>query len=87
MIKTSLKLTAVAAMLAGASVGANAATTDLGTISVGQPTTFSGVVKDPVQVLTISSPLPWTAEIRFGYSVVNIPLSFTGGNGTPRWPR
>ena len=45
MIKTSLKLTAVAAMLAGASVAANAATTDLGTISLGEPTTFSGVVR------------------------------------------
>ena len=45
MIKTSLKLTAVAALLAGASVAANAATTDLGAISVGQPTTFSGVVQ------------------------------------------
>ncbi len=33
MIKTSLKLTAVAAMLAGASVAANAATTDLGAVS------------------------------------------------------
>ena len=45
MIKTSLKLTAVAAMLAGASVAANAATTDLGTVSLGEPTTFSGVVQ------------------------------------------
>lgn len=40
MIKASLKLTAVAAMLAGASVGANAETTDLGTVALGTPTTF-----------------------------------------------
>jgi hypothetical protein len=45
MIKTSLKLTVVAAMLAGASVGANAETTDLGTVALGTPTTFSGVVQ------------------------------------------
>ena len=31
MIKNSMKLTVVAAMLAGMSVGANAATTDIGT--------------------------------------------------------
>ena len=45
MIKTSLKLTAVAAMLAGASFAANATTTPLGTVALGEPTTFSGVVQ------------------------------------------
>lgn len=48
MIKASLKLTAVAAILAGASVGANAETTDLGTVALGTPTTFSGVVQGSV---------------------------------------
>ena len=38
-----MKLTVVAAMLAGMSVGANAATTDLGTVS-SDPTTFGGSV-------------------------------------------
>jgi hypothetical protein len=80
MIKTSLKLTAVAAMLAGASVGANAATTDLGTIALGQPATFSGVVAG--SGTSINDLFTFTLDsgnTSSGYSVVNIPLSFTGG--------
>ncbi len=80
MIKTSLKLTAVAAMLAGASVGANAATTDLGTIALGQPATFSGVVTG--SGTSINDLFTFTLDsgnTSSGYSVVNIPLSFTGG--------
>jgi hypothetical protein len=80
MIKTSLKLTAVAAMLAGASVGANAATVDLGPVSLGTPTTFSGVVNGSGtsinDIFTFSLDAGNTAS---GYSVVNIPLSFSGG--------
>ena len=80
MIKTTLKLTAVAAMLAGGSVAANAATSDLGAISVGQPTTFSGVVQGSGtsinDIFTFSFDGANTAS---GYSVVNIPLSFSGG--------
>jgi hypothetical protein len=80
MIKTSLKLTAVAALLAGASVGANAATTDLGTISLGEPATFSGVVQG--SGTSINDLFTFTLDsgnTSSGYSVVNIPLSFTGG--------
>jgi len=80
MIKTSLKLTAVAAMLAGASVGANAATTDLGTISLGEPATFSGVVQG--SGTSINDLFTFTLDsgnTSSGYSVVNIPLTFTGG--------
>ena len=80
MIKTSLKLTAVAAMLAGGSVAANAATTDLGAISLGQPTTFSGIVSGSGtsinDIFTFSLADGNTSS---GYSVVNIPLTFTGG--------
>ena len=80
MIKTSLKLTAVAAMLAGASVGANAATTDLGTVTLGTPTTFSGVVSG--SGTSINDLFTFTLDsgnTASGYSVVNIPLSFSGG--------
>jgi hypothetical protein len=80
MIKTSLKLTAFAAMLAGASVGANAATTPLGTVSLGTPTTFSGVVEGSGtsinDIFTFSLEAGNSAS---GYSVVNIPLTFSGG--------
>jgi hypothetical protein len=80
MIKTSLKLTAVAAMLAGASVAANAATTDLGTISATEPKTFSGVVQG--SGTSINDIFTFSLDqnnVSSGYSVVNIPLSFTGG--------
>jgi hypothetical protein len=80
MIKTSLKLTAVAAMLAGASVAANAATTDLGTVALGTPTTFSGVVNGSgTSINDIFTFDLESGNVASGYSVVNIPLSFTGG--------
>ncbi|SFH18042.1 PEP-CTERM protein-sorting domain-containing protein [Nitrosospira sp. Nsp14] len=80
MIKTSLKLTAVAALLAGASVAANAATTDLGAISGTDPKTFSGVVQG--SGTSINDIFTFSLDqnnVSSGYSVVNIPLSFTGG--------
>jgi hypothetical protein len=79
MIKTSLKLTAVAAMLAGASVAANAATTDLGAISGTDPKTFSGVVQG--SGTSINDIFTFSLDqnnVSSGYSVVNIPLSFSG---------
>jgi hypothetical protein len=80
MIKTSLKLTAVAAMLAGGSVAANAATTNLGAIPVGQPTTFSGVVQGSGTSINDLFTFNFDgANTASGYSVVNIPLSFSGG--------
>jgi len=57
MIKTSLKLTAVVALVAGASVAANAATTELGTVSLAGDTQFSGIVQGSGTSITISSPL------------------------------
>jgi hypothetical protein len=80
MIKTSLKLTAVAAMLAGASFAANATTTPLGTIEPGQATTFSGVVQGSGTSINDLFTFDLGAgNISSGYSVVNIPLSFSGG--------
>jgi hypothetical protein len=80
MIKTSLKLTAVAAMLAGASVAANAATTDLGTVALGTPTTFSSVVNGSgTSINDIFTFSLGSGNVASGYSVVNIPLSFSGG--------
>jgi hypothetical protein len=81
MIKTSLKLTAVAALLAGASVGANAATTDLGTIALGEPQTFTGVVQGSgTSINDIFTFELGAGNVASGYSVVNVPLSFNGGD-------
>lgn len=80
MIKTSLKLTAVAAMLAGASFAANATTTPLGTVALGVPTTFSGVVQGSGTSINDLFTFDLAAgNTSSGYSVVNIPLSFSGG--------
>jgi hypothetical protein len=79
MIKTSLKLTAVAAMLAGASF-ANATTTPLGTVSLTEPTTFTGVIQGSgTSINDIFTFDLASGNQASGYSVVNIPLSFTGG--------
>jgi|SoiMethySBSTD1v2_1073268.scaffolds.fasta_scaffold345927_2 hypothetical protein len=73
MIQTFLKLTAVAAMLAGASVGANAATTNLGTVSFTESTTFSGVVQGSGtsinDIFTFNLEQGNTAS---GYSVISV---------------
>lgn len=75
MIKTSLKLTAVAAVLAAASTGAYATTTPLGTVSTSVPTTFTGTVLGSEQsfsdifTFTLSEP-----NVSSGYSVVNFPV-------------
>ena len=80
MIKTSLKLTALAAVLAGASVGANAATTSLGTVGFDTPTTFNGVVQGSgTSINDIFTFDIQAGNVASGYSVVNIPLSFNGG--------
>lgn len=80
MINSSLKRAVAVALLAGASVGANAAVTDLGQISFGNPMTFSGVVVgngvgiNDVFTFTLEQP-----NVSSGYSVVNVPLNFGGG--------
>ena len=81
MIKTSLKLTAVAAMLAGASVGAQAqeATRDLGPVHFGTPTSFSGSIDAGASSFNdIFTFTPDTPNIGSGASVVNIPLTIPG---------
>ena len=82
MIKTSLKLTAVAAMLAGASVGANAATQDVGIVKNDVPTSFNALVSGAAPT-NLNEVILFTAEtdaIQAGISVMNFPITFTGGN-------
>jgi hypothetical protein len=81
MNRFSLKQIAAVAVLAGASVGANATTTDLGTISNNTPTTFSGVIQGSGiginDIFTFNFEQP---NMGSGYDVVNVPLTFSHGN-------
>ena len=80
MINSSMKRAVAVALLAGASVGANAAVTDLGQVNFASPTTFSGVVLgngigiNDIFTFTLEQP-----NVSSGYSAVNVPLSFGGG--------
>jgi hypothetical protein len=80
MIKNSMKLTFVAAMLAGMSVGANATTTDLGTVTT-DPITFGGTVSGSgVTFSDIFSFNLTEPNVSSGFSVVDVPLSVGGTN-------
>jgi hypothetical protein len=78
MNKFSLKQVAAVAVLAGASVGANATTTDLGTITNNTPVTFSGVIQGSGiginDIFTFNFEQP---NVGSGYDVVNVPLTFS----------
>jgi hypothetical protein len=81
MIKNSMKLTVVAAMLAGMSVGANAATTGLGTVPVdGTPTTFGGTVLGTGVAFSDIFTFDASTSVASGFSVVDVPLSVGGTN-------
>ena len=77
-MKNSMKLTVVAAMLAGMSVGANAATTDIGTVG-SNPTTFGGTVSGSgvafSDIFTFD-----ISQNTTSFSVVDVPLSVGGLN-------
>jgi hypothetical protein len=82
MINLTLKRAVAVAILAGASVGANATTTDLGMVSNSKATTFSGVVLGNTNT-SINDIFTFTLEqpnASSGYSVVNVPLTFGGGS-------
>jgi len=77
MIKNSMKLAVATAMLAGMSVGANAATTDIGVVSP-NPTTFSGTVLG--SGVAFSDIFTFSAQGPASFSVVDVPLSVGGLN-------
>jgi hypothetical protein len=75
MIKSSLKVGIAAAMLASASFGAHATTTDLGEVSTSVPTTFTGTVLG--NATTFSDIFNFTLQqpnASSGYDVVNFPV-------------
>ncbi len=76
MIRPSLKHVVAVAVLAGVSAGANANTTDLGTISFGAPMNFTGTVlgsqKSFSDIINFSLAEPNGSS---GYSVVNFPVN------------
>lgn len=85
MINSSLKRAVAVAMLAGASVAANATVTDLGPLSGTVPTTFTGTVLgnqasfSDIFTFTLAQP-----NERSGYDVINFPvdLGSIGSLGT-----
>ncbi len=76
MIKLSLKGAVAIAVLAGASAGANATTTDLGIISSSVPATFTGTVLGSQQsfsdIFNFSLSQPNASS---GYDVINFPVN------------
>ncbi len=80
MMNSSLKRAVAVAMLAGASVGANATTTDLGTVSTSAPTGFAGTVLgggksfSDIFTFTLSEP-----NISSSYTVIDVPTTVSGG--------
>ena len=81
MIKNSTKLTVVAAMLVGMSGGANAATTDLGTVTAdATPTTFGGTVLGSGVAFSDIFTFDVSQSVATSFSVVDVPLSVGGTN-------
>lgn len=83
MINASLKRAVVVAMLAGASVGANAATNDVGTVLFSVPTSFSGFVEgDATGLNDIILFTPEATSLASGFSVMNLPITLSGDGGS-----
>ncbi|MCC2680679.1 MAG: hypothetical protein K0S36_243 [Nitrosospira multiformis] len=80
MTKFPVKHAIAVAVLAGASMGAQADTlTDLGTLSTSSPTTFSGIVGPTNTGFSdIFTFTPQEPNFGAGATVVNVPLSFGG---------
>ena len=86
MINFTLKRAIAVAMLAGASVGANAASTSLGTVNFGAPTPFHGTIDPGVATFNdIFNFNPATPNFGTGATVVNIPLTVPGVGGGLTW--
>lgn len=81
MINSSLKRAVAVAMLAGASIGANAAEKDLGNVAIDVPTSFNGSILAPGAFNDVFSfVLPSSPSAPFsGYTVENFPLTTPGG--------
>lgn len=83
MISSSLKRSVAVAMLAGASVGANAATNDVGTVKFSVPTTFSGFVEGSATGLNdIILFTPEATSLTSGFSVMDLPITLSGDGGS-----
>ena len=81
MIKNSMKLAVAAAMLAGMSVGANATTTNLGTVATdATPVTFGGTVSGSGVAFSDIFTFDVSQSTATSFSVVDVPLSVGGLN-------
>jgi len=84
MINSSLKQAVAVAMLAGASIGAHAASIDAGTVRFDVPTSFNGIVMGGAST-GLNDTVLFTPEgptIHSGFSVIDFPITLTGDGGT-----
>ncbi|SCY76579.1 PEP-CTERM protein-sorting domain-containing protein [Nitrosospira sp. Nl5] len=84
MINSSLKQAVAVAMLAGASIGAHAASIDAGTVRFDVPTSFAGIVMGG-GATGLNDTVLFTPEgpaIRSGFSVIDFPITLSGDGGT-----
>jgi hypothetical protein len=82
MVNLTLKRAVAIAVLAGASIGANAAEQSLGTVSLTEPTAFTGVITG-ASGTTINDIFTFDLGLgntQSGYSVVNLPVSVGGAS-------
>lgn len=83
MINSSLKRAVAVAILAGASVGANATEKDLGDVAIDVPTSFNGSILAPGafnDVFSFALPPSSPSAPFSGYTVQNFPLTTPGGD-------
>jgi len=76
MVNLTLKRAVAIALLAGASVAANAATQDAGTVQFGVPSTFNGVVlgNTSTGLNDIITFTPAAPAVSAGFSVIDFPI-------------
>lgn len=84
MINSTLKRAVAVAMLAGASVGAHAASYDAGIVKFDVPTSFNGIIMGGASTGLNDTVLfqPEGAAIQSGYSVMDFPITLDNNGGT-----
>lgn len=83
MINSSLKQAVAVAILAGASIGAHAASIDAGTVRFDVPTSFNGIVMGGSST-GLNDTVLFTPEgptIHSGFSVIDFPITLSGDDG------
>ena len=86
MVNLTLKRAVAIAVLAGASIGAQAQVKDIGPVHLNTPTSFSGTIEVGAATFNdIFTFTPDTPNFGTGATVVNIPLSVPAPGGDISW--